>query len=114
MDTYNFIIHIKTEDVYEDISNDVEKRFDMSIYAIERSLPIGENKSVIGLMKDELGGKIMTKFVAFLPKTYSYLVDEGNSIKKAKGTKICLIKQILKFDDYKNCSLNNKIILKSQ
>ena len=42
---------------------------------------------MIGLMKDELGGKIMTKFAALWPKTYSYLMDDGNSGKKAKGTK---------------------------
>ena len=38
-------------------------------------------------MKDELGGKIMTEFVGLRPKTYSYLIDDGNSDKKAKGTK---------------------------
>ena len=64
-------------------------------------------------MKDELGGKIMTEFVALRPKTYPYLMDNGNSDKKAKGTKKCVIKQRLKFDDYKNCLLNNEIILKS-
>ena len=61
MDTDNFIINIKTEDFYEDIANDVEKRFDTSNYELNRSLPKGENKKVIGLMKDELGGKIMTE-----------------------------------------------------
>ena len=64
-------------------------------------------------MKDELGGKIMTEFVALRPKTYPYLMNNGNSDKKAKGTKKCAIKQRLKFDDYKNCLLNNEIILKS-
>ena len=64
-------------------------------------------------MKDELGGKTMTEF-APRPKTYSYLMDNGNSDKKAKGTKKCVIKRILKFNDYKDCLLNNKIILKSQ
>ena len=75
---------------------------------------IEKNKKVIGLMKDELGGKIMIKFAAFRPKTYYYLVDDGNSNKKAKGTKKCVIKRRLKFNDYKDCLLNNEIILKSQ
>ena len=57
MDTDSFIIHIKTRDVYEDIANDVEKRFDTSSYEINRPLPKGKNKIVIGLMKDELGRK---------------------------------------------------------
>ena len=65
-------------------------------------------------MKDELGGNILTEFVAVRPKTYSYLMDDGNSGKKAKGTKKCVIKQRLKFNDYKSCLLNNEMILKSQ
>ena len=65
-------------------------------------------------MKDELGGEIMTEFVVLTPKTYFYLIDDGNNDKKAKGTKQCVIKRIFKFNDYKNCLLNNQIILKSQ
>ena len=65
-------------------------------------------------MKDELGGMIMTEFVALRPKTYSYLMDDGGSDKKARGTKKCVIKQRLKFNDYKDCLLNSDIILKSQ
>ena len=51
-------------------------------------------------MTDELGEKIMTKFVALRPKTYSYLMDDGGSDKKTKGTKKCVIKRRLKFNDY--------------
>ena len=58
-------------------------------------------------MKDELGGNIMTEFVALRPKTYLYLMDDGISDKKAKGTKKCVIKRILKINDYKNCLLDN-------
>ena len=114
MDTDSFITNIKTEDFYEDIANDVEKGFHTSNYEINRPLPTGKNKKVIGLKKDELGGKIMTEFAALRQKTYSYLMDDGNSDKKAKGTKKCVIKRRLKFNDYKNCLLNNQIILKSQ
>ena len=76
-------------------------------------MPTGKNKKVIGLMKDELGGEIMTEFLVLRSKT-SYLIVDGNTDKKAKGTKKCVIKRILKFNDYKNCILDNKIILKSQ
>ena len=65
-------------------------------------------------MKDELEGKIMTDFVALRPKTYSYLMDDGGGDKKAKGTKKCVIKRRLKFNDYKDCLLNNKTALKPQ
>ena len=65
MDTDSFIIHIKTEDFYKDIANDVEKWFDTSNYDKDdkRPLRIGKNKNVIGLFKDKLGGKIIMKFV---------------------------------------------------
>ena len=65
-------------------------------------------------MKDALGGKFMKVFVAPKPKTYSYLIEDGNSDNKAKRTNKCKVKQILKFNNYENCLLNNKIILKSQ
>ena len=114
MNTDSFIMHIKAEDFYEDIAIDVEKRFDTSNYEVSRPLPIGKNKKVIGLMKDELGRRIMTKFVALRPKTYSYLTDDCEEDKKAKETNKCVIKQRLKFSDYKDCLLNNEIMLKSQ
>ena len=64
-------------------------------------------------MKDELGGKIMTKFVRLRAKTYNYLIDEGSEDKKPKGTKKCVIKIKFKFANYKNCleeaKLENKV-----
>ena len=64
-------------------------------------------------MKDELGGKIVTKFVGLRAKTYSYLIDDGGEDKKAKGTKKCVIKRKLKLENHKNCleatQLENKI-----
>ena len=114
MDTDSFIINIKTEDFYKDIANDVEKRFDTANYEVNRPLPTGKNKKVIGLMKDELGGKIITEFVALRPKTYSNLTDDCKEDKKAKGTKKCVIKRMIKFNDYKNCLLKDEVILKSQ
>ena len=113
IDTDSFIKHIKTEDFNKDIADDVKKRFDTSNYEVNRPLPKGKNKRVIELVKDVLGGKIMTKFVALRPKTYSYLMDDGRSDKKEKGTKNCVIKGRLKFNDYKDCLINNEIILKS-
>ena len=90
----------------------VKKRFDTSNYDVNRPLPTGKNKKVIGLMQDELGGKIMTEFVALRPKTYSYLADDCKEDKKTKVTNKCVIERRLKFNDYKNCLLNNEVILK--
>ena len=114
MDTDSFIKNIKINDFYEDITNDVENRFDTSNCEVNRPLPTGKNKKVIGLMKDELGGKIITEFVTLRPKTYSFLTDDGKEDKKAKGTKKCVIKKMIKFNDYKKCLLNDEVILKSQ
>ena len=100
-DTESFVIHIITYDFYENIAGDVERWFDTSNYdeneynSIEkRPLPIGKKK-VIGLFKDELGGKIMKEFVALRAKTYAYLMDDDSEKKKAKGTKKCIIKKDL-------------------
>ena len=73
MDTDSLVYDIKTEDFYTDIADDVEARFDTSGYSktVFRPLPISLNKKVIGLMKDELGLKIMTEFVTLRPKLYS-------------------------------------------
>ena len=65
-------------------------------------------------MKDKLGGKIIMEFVTLRPKTYSYLTDDGKEDKKAKRTKKCIIRRMIKFDDYKNCLLKDKVLLKSQ
>ena len=113
MDTDSFVMSIKTNEFYKDISDDVECKFDTSNYEVKRPLLMGKNKKVIGLMKDELGGEIITEFIFLRPKTYSYLTDNDKIDKNAKGTRKYLIKKMIKFDDYKKCLLNDKVILKS-
>ena len=108
MDTDSFIIHIKTEDVYEDIADNVKKRFDTSNYEFNRPLPTGKNKKVIELMKDELGGKIIVEFVALRPKRYSYLTDDDINFKKAKGTKKSVTQKLIKHILYVNCLFSVK------
>ena len=87
IDTDSFVMNIIIEDFYKDIANDVEKRFVTSNYEVNSSLPTGNNKKVIGLMKDELGGKIITEFITLRPKTYSYLTDDGEEDKRPKEQK---------------------------
>ena len=115
-DTDSFIIHIKTEDCFEDISNDAEECFDTSNYDKDdkRPLSIDRNTKVPGLFKDELGGKIIMEVVAIRPKTYTYLTDDGIEHKKAKGTKKCIIKREIMFENYTDCLLNNKNVYRSQ
>ena len=96
--------------------NDVEKWFDTSNYDKndKRPLPIGKNKKVPGLFKNELGGKIIIEVVAVRRKTYGYIADDGIEHKKAKGTKKCVIKWEIMFENYTDCLLKNKNIYRSQ
>lgn len=112
MDTDSFIYNIKTDDVYRDMSQDLDK-FDTSNYSSNNAynLPL-VNKKVIGLMKDENGGKIMKRFVGLRSKLYSIQLDDGFETKKAKGIKTNVTNE-LKFYDYKNCLDSKSIIYKS-
>ena len=102
MDTDSFIVYIKTDVIYKDIAENVETRFDASNYKLDRPLPKEKNKRVIGLNKDELGGKIRTQFPGLRTKSYSYLIDDRSEDKKAEGTKKCTIKRNIKFENCKN------------
>ena len=73
MDTGSFIVYMKTEDIYSDNEKCVKMRSDTSNYELGRQLPKGKNKKVIGLVKNELRGKVMTQL-----KMYSYLKDDRN------------------------------------
>ena len=90
MDTDSFIVHVKADDIYKDIAKDVEARSDTSNFEIDRPLPKGKNKRVIGLTKDELGGQIIKEFVGLTAKTYSYLKDNNDENQKSKRhRKVC-------------------------
>ena len=83
MDTDSFVVYIESEDIAED----VETRFDTLNYQLDRPLPKGKNKKVIGLMKDELDEKFMIKFVRLRAKTYIYIIDDGSENKLAQKSK---------------------------
>ena len=109
MDTDALVYHIKMEDFYIYITGDVKERFDTSGYdkTDSRPMPIGLNKKVIKLMKDALGGKIMTEFVALRPKLYAYSKLDNKEDKRSRGIKKCIIKNTISFDNYKNCLLDS-------
>ena len=75
---------------------------------------MGKNIKVIGLMKDELGGEIMEEFVGLRPKYCSYLMNTSKVDKKSKGTKECVIKRRLIFNNYLECLEEKKKISRSQ
>ena len=120
-DTDSFIMHIKTDDFYKDINADVDKWFNTFNFNKNdnRPLEIGKNKKVLSKFKDEIGGKIMIKFVALRPKTYSFLIDEYTDEdyekdrivnKKAKGTKKCVVKREILFNNYLDSLFKNKVL----
>ena len=81
MDTDSFVMMIKTDDFFKDINNDFEKGFDKSNFDKNNNRPllIGKNEKVIGKFKDELDGKIISKFCPLKPKTYAYKLDRKKS-----------------------------------
>ena len=81
----------------KDIAEVVESRFNTSNYELDTVTK--REKKLIGLMKDESGGKIMKIFLGLRGKTYSYLIDDGSQDKKAKGTKKCVIKRTRRFEN---------------
>ena len=73
-----------------------------------------KNKKVIGKFKDELGGKIMTEFCTLRAKAYAYKLDDDTEMKKAKGTKKCILKRDLTFKNYVDALFNDEVIVRSQ
>ena len=114
MDTDSLIYYIKTEDFYEDIAADMQTRFDTSAHRSDRPLPIGVNKKVIGLMKDEMGGDIIEEFIAPRTKLYSHRKSGDVVGKKCKGIKKNVVKRTIMFEDYKNCLFKKSNIYRSQ
>ena len=108
MDTDSFVVNIKTKDFYKVITQDINKRFDTSNYNFDRPLAKGINKKVIGLIKYELGGDIITEFVALRPKAYSYITNNFIEMKKAKGTKKCVVNKMLRFEEYNDYLIMEK------
>ena len=113
-DTDSLMYEITTEDFYRDISSDVHKKFDTSNFAKDHKsvIPTGVNKKVIGIMKDEAGGKQITEFVGLRSKLYSFKIDEKEE-KKCKGVKKSEVKRTINFKDYKDCLLTGKKHMRS-
>ncbi|XP_050500966.1 uncharacterized protein LOC126885605 [Diabrotica virgifera virgifera] len=104
MDTDSFIYELYCHDAYEEVIKQDLSKFDTSDYAVDNIYNIPRvNKKVLGVMKDENKGEIMTKFVGLRSKMYTFKVQSGRITKKAKGTKYNIVKNVIKFDDYVNC-----------
>ena len=109
MDTDSFVMMIKTDNFFKDINNDIEKCFDTNNFDKNDTRPL-----LIGKFKDELGGKIRNEFCALKAKTYAYKLDNDNEVKKAKGTKKCVVKRHITFNNYVDILFSHKKLLKTQ
>ena len=109
-DTDSTLYEIQTEDFYNDISADVKHRFDTSNYPPDHpsGIPSGFNKKVLGMFKDEAGGKVIDEFVGLRAKLYSYKMLEGEESKKCKGVKKSVVKKSITHEDYKKCLFTGK------
>ena len=109
-DTDSLLYEIKTKDFYKDISPDVEKLFDTSNYPkIHPSgIKTGVNKKIIGMMKDECGGKQIVEVIALRSKLWISYTEEKNELKKCKGIKKSVIKKEISLQDYKRCLFEEK------
>ena len=120
MDGYSFIIHIEPEDFYKDIANDVDEWFDTSGFNKEIDRPIAKdkNKNIQGMFKDELNEEVMIESTNVRAKLYAFLRNDSSkgkvSEKKAKGTKKCIIKKQLTYEDFKNAVIDNKTTKRKQ
>ena len=114
MDTDSLVYHIGTDDFYEDRAEDVPTRFDTSAHRSDRPLPVGLNKKVIRLMKDEMGGEIIEEFATLRPKLYSYRKSGGAIGKKCKGIKKNVVKRTITSEDCKNCLFKKSNLYRSQ
>ena len=115
-DTDSLMYEIETEDFYKDISGDVKDRFDTSDYPENHpsGIPTGINKKVLGMMKDEAGGKTIKEFVGLRAKLYSFIMDDGEENKKCKGIKKQVVESSISHEDYKTCLLTGKEQLRKQ
>lgn len=118
MDTDSLILWFKVPDIYETMKENLE-RFDTSDYPLNNIYDMPRvNKKVIGLMKNENNGKIMTEFAGLRAKLYSYKVsnsvhNDDKIYKKAKGVKGSVLKDI-NFDNYMSCLFDHQILKKNQ
>ena len=115
-DTDSLMYEIETEDFYKDISGDVKDRFDTSHYPENHpsGIPMGINKKVLGMFKDEVAGKNIIEFVGLRAKLYSLKMEEGKESKKCKGVKKQVVESSITHEDYKTCLTTGKEQLRKQ
>ena len=103
-DTDILTYEIKSKDVYEEFFK-WKDLFDFSNYSKDSKFFNETNKKVIGKMKDEFGGVIITEFVGLKSKMYSIKKIDDKEHNTAKG-----VSTATEFNDFKDVLFNKKII----
>jgi hypothetical protein len=113
-DTDSLMYEIETEDFYEDIRGDVSEKFDTSNYEEDHRSSIGSqaNKKKIGMMKDEVGGRIIEEVIGLRAKLYSIKFGDGEERKRCKGVKKSVVKKGITHEDYKKCLFSGEKVLR--
>ena len=115
-DTDSLMYQIQSDDFYEDISEDIEDKFDTSDYPTDHKSGIltGVNKKVIGMFNDEVAGQQITHFVGLRPKLYSFKIENNREdVRKCKGIKKNVVKKSLSFQQYVQCLFSGEKQMKS-
>ncbi|XP_031789254.1 uncharacterized protein LOC116418324 [Nasonia vitripennis] len=106
-DTDSLVYELTDINMYEVMRQDID-HFDTSDYPETNQFGIPRaNKKVVGLMKDECCGRVMTEFVGLRSKMYSVKIEGQDVIKKAKGVKAAVVRTTITFDDYVECLRQN-------
>ena len=108
-DTNSTFLRVETDDLYEDMGDDIPTTYDTSNYPDDHPAKLPKmNEKVIGMMKDELKGKIADEFDGTGAKSYAYSIHGDDIKKKCKGIKKSVVKKELTIDDYRECVLGKK------
>ncbi|XP_022777822.1 uncharacterized protein LOC111319283 [Stylophora pistillata] len=110
-DTDSLCYEIQTDDFYQDIKSDVHNLFDTSNISKDHpsGIQAGVNEKVVGMFKDEAGGKIIDEFAGLRAKLYCYkMFEDGKEEKKCKGVKKEVVKNTIKMENYKRCLFNGE------
>ena len=110
-DTDSFVLEIFTDDVHEDMKNNIHL-FDFTEYPKDHKCYDVINKKKLDIFKDEINSKIITEFSCLKPKMYSFEFIENNSIKNDRNIKVLKKSADIYHNDYKKCLYNEKILYK--
>ena len=107
-DTDSLLLSVRTDDVYDDMKKSSHE-YDLSNYDSAHHLYDATNKKVIGKMKDEFGGRVVSECVCIRPKMYSILTADDRETKKAKGVTKVVTDKWMTHRHYRDCLFKREL-----